>query len=416
MDNTKKTSTLSHQYFEKSLAMVPGGVHSPVRSFKSLGMEPIFIKEAQGAKIKSVDGNEYIDFCMSFGPLITGHRDPLVMKAVTGALNRGWSFGAAEPYSLELAEKILSEIGFIDQIRFMNSGTEAVMTAIRLCRGATARNPIIKFEGCYHGHSDSMLIKAGSGSLDLPEASSAGIPKGVAEDTIVLPLNNHQALKDAFERAKKNNKPIAGVIVELLPANDGLSLTDLSFLKLIRQLTKENGALLIADEVITGFRFGMTGLSGFYQLEPDLVTYGKVIGGGFPVAALAGKREIMQNLAPVGGVYQAGTLSANPVTMVAGLALVNQLNEDFYRDLKSKSEKIVEIFQTFMDKKFTGQGQIISEGSLFWPKFHKSSDFLTFFKELLSRGVYLSPHAFEVGFVSTAHDLNIIDELRRALN
>lgn len=311
----------STELFEKSVRTVPGGVHSPVRGFKGLHRSPIFMKKGKGAYLKDIEGNKYIDFCMSFGPLILGHRDEDVLEKLHKALERGWSFGTCEKYSLELAEFITSRIPFIEQIRFVNSGTEAVMTALRLARAVTGRNKIIKFNGCYHGHTDSMLIKAGSGVSDISEASSKGVPLGVTNDTIVLELGDEQALEKCFEDFSNQ---IAAVIIEPLPANNGLLIQRKDFLQKLRDLTKKHQSLLIFDEVISGFRIQMGGMSLELGIIPDIVTYGKIIGGGLPVGAIAAKKDIMSFLAPLGEVYQAGTLSANPLAMTAGLCKIGR--------------------------------------------------------------------------------------------
>jgi glutamate-1-semialdehyde 2,1-aminomutase len=424
------TESLSQNYFFKSRTFVPGGVHSPVRSFKGLPMNPLFMERAEGAHIFSVDGAKYIDFCMSFGPLITGHKDPEVQESIMKALERGWSYGACEPYSLNLAEYLIEKIPFIDQIRFVSSGTEAVMTALRLARGFTGRNKILKFHGCYHGHVDSMLIKSGSGLAGTMTASSAGIPEGVVQDTLVVPLGDYLALEEVF---RNHGNELAAVIMEPIPANYGLLQMDEKFCQHVRAMTKKSGALFIADEVITGFRLGLQGMSGKWNLNPDLVTYGKVIGGGLPVAALAGKKDIMEHLAPMGNVYQAGTLSANPLGMVAGLTLVKKLNEDFYTRLEKRSERIGNIFQKYLNSHWPDlEGTIHRVGSLFWPHFshsqnkawpvcvedigqHQGENFSKLFCDLIEKGVYLAPNGYEVGFVSMAHNDSVIQELEEKL-
>ncbi|TNE96757.1 MAG: aminotransferase class III-fold pyridoxal phosphate-dependent enzyme, partial [Deltaproteobacteria bacterium] len=297
--------TTQTEMFERSKQLVPGGVHSPVRSFKGLESTPRFIARGDGAKIWDTDGKDYIDFCMSFGPLILGHRNPGVEQELKEALERGWSYGACEPYSLQLLEFLLERLPFVDQMRFVNSGTEAVMTALRLARGVTGKSKIIKFNGCYHGHVDSMLIKAGSGLAGTAEASSAGVPKGTAEDTLILELGDLEEVKACFNDHKDQ---IAAIIVEPLPANNGLLIQEQSYLEGLREITKANGALLIFDEVISGFRVAFGGMAEKTGITPDIVTYGKIIGGGLPVGALAAKKEIMNHLAPIGNVYQAGTL------------------------------------------------------------------------------------------------------------
>lgn len=417
----------SFELFEKSLPLVPGGVHSPVRSFKGLNRTPLFVEKAEGAFITDAEGKDYIDFCMSFGPLILGHTDSEVKQELTQALGRGWSYGACERYSLELVEFLKEKLPFIDQMRFVNSGTEAVMTALRLARGATGRNKIIKFNGCYHGHVDSMLIKAGSGLAGTAEASSKGIPKGIAEDTLIAELNNEKALEQIFN---EHGNDIAAIIVEPLPANNGLLPQKLSYLKFLREITKKNGSLLIFDEVISGFRMGFGGVAKSTNLAPDLVTYGKIIGGGLPVGAIAGKKEIMSHLAPVGGVYQAGTLSANPLAMVGGLSSLKKLSRLGHRELNKRTLKIVRSFQRYLDENQErfGEHTVIQRGSLFWlspgKKTLRSLDelpsnfaekFAELYDELLQKGIYIAPNAYEVGFVSHAHDDKVIEELDRRL-
>lgn len=417
------------QLFERSRQLIPGGVHSPVRSFKGLHTTPRFIKSAQGAYLSDVDNNNYIDFCMSFGPLILGHKDPIVEEKLHGALKNGWSYGACEPYSLELAEYLLERLPFADQIRFVSSGTEAVMSALRLARGATGKNKLIKFNGCYHGHMDSMLIKAGSGLAGEAEASSAGVPKGVAEDTLIVELDDLQELKACFERYPDD---IAAIVVEPLPANNGLMPQSLEFLTALRSLCDQYKSLLIFDEVISGFRVGFQGMAGETSITPDIVTYGKIIGGGLPVGAIAAKKEIMENFAPIGRVYQAGTLSANPMAMVGGLANISQCNDELYATLKTQTQKIVGVFENWL-RNFDGgryaHFKIVQKESLFWlvpsdvqPRridqipAHLTESFNPLFAELLNRGIYLSPNAYEIGFVSRAHDDQVINDLEERLN
>lgn len=424
----------SRDLFTKALKFIPGGVHSPVRSFKGLHTTPVFIKRAQGAYLYDVDGNNYIDFCMSFGPLILGHGHPRVAEQISSAITRGWSYGCAEEYSLELAEYIIKRIPFIEQIRFVNSGTEAVMTAIRLARGFTAREKIIKFNGCYHGHMDGLLIKAGSGVRQVAEASSKGVPAGVAQDTLVFELGDVESLREIFNTS---GDKIAAVIIEPLPANCGLLIQSADFLLELRKLTAKHGALLIFDEVISGFRIGFGGMSELLnassdsKIIPDIVTYGKIIGGGLPVGAVAAKKKIMELLAPVGEVYQAGTLSANPLAMVAGLSTLKELTPDFYNFLQARSKKITTILNNFISK--TLAGNITNFESLFWIAPSQSSEslvkitsadkipsnisenFYIIFKALLERGVYLAPNAYEVGFISGAHDDTVIADLEKRL-
>lgn len=419
--------TSSESLFEKSKIVVPGGVHSPVRSFKGLNMTPRFIERGKGAKIFDVDNREYIDFCMSFGPLLLGHANEQVLEKLHAALDRGWSFGAAERYSLELSEYITERIPFVDQIRLVNSGTEAVMTALRLARGVTGKNKIIKFNGCYHGHTDSMLIKAGSGLAGEADASSKGVTPGTAADTLILELGDTEGITECFQREKGN---IAAVIIEPLPANNGLLVQKQQFLEFLRDITKENDSLLIFDEVISGFRVAFAGMAGETGITPDLVTYGKIIGGGLPVGAVGGSKEIMEQLAPIGPVYQAGTLSANPLAMVGGLETLKLLDQNFYHHLNNNTQHIVKHFENFFKAHDHYKHlKIISKGSLFWitpgsSEIRRACDipddlFTTFaplFDDLIKRGIYIAPNPYEVGFVSGAHDSDVVHEIKERLS
>lgn len=423
MTNSNKQTEL----FEKSKKLVPGGVHSPVRSFKGLHTTPRFFSRAEGAYIYDVDNTQYIDFCMSFGPLILGHRNQIVEEQLHQALQRGWSFGACEPYSLELVEYLLGRLPHIEQMRFVNSGTEAVMTALRLARGVTTRNKIIKFNGCYHGHVDSMLIKAGSGLAGTAEASSGGVPQGVANDTLILELGDIKGVEQCFIDHKDQ---IAAIIIEPLPANNGLLIQSNEFLQFLRKICTDNCALLIFDEVISGFRVAFGGMAELTGIQPDIVTYGKIIGGGLPVGAVGASKFIMEHLAPIGKVYQAGTLSANPLAMVGGLATLKQMVPENYKYIEKQTEKIVKLLSSWMQHFNQGQFsafKVIQYSSLFWivPKdeVHKLSDipanitegFNKLFEELLNRGIYLAPNAYEVGFVSCAHNDDVIRDLEHRL-
>lgn len=417
----------SEKLFTLSKKLVPGGVHSPVRSFKGLHTTPRFFKRAEGAYIFDVDGIEYIDFCMSFGPLILGHRNPKVEEALHLGLARGWSYGACEPYSLELVQFLLSKLPHVEQIRFVNSGTEAVMTALRLARGVTGRNKIIKFNGCYHGHVDSMLIKAGSGLAGTAEASSAGVPPGVSEDTLILELGDQEGIKKCFIDHKDQ---IAAIIIEPLPANNGLLIQPIAFLKFLREISEKHSALLIFDEVISGFRVAFGGMAELTGIRPDIVTLGKIIGGGLPVGAIGASAFIMEHLAPIGNVYQAGTLSANPLAMVGGLATLKEMTPENYKFLEIQTEKIVNLLTSWMQHFNDGQFsmfKVIHFSSLFWivpsqhvtklseiPA-HLSENFNKLFEVLLNLGIYLAPNAYEVGFVSLAHTDEVIDEMRHRL-
>ena len=408
----------SEKLFLRSKALVPGGVHSPVRGFRGVGGTPRFIQSAKGATLTDVDGNQYVDFCMSWGPLLFGHQDPEIADAVREALSRGWSYGAAEPYSLELAELITSSIPWVEKIRFVNSGTEAVMSALRLARAATGRSKILKFDGCYHGHVDSMLVSAGSGLAEMASPDSAGVSTSVAAETIVAPLNDLPTLKKIFEL---HGKEIAAVIVEPIPANNGLLLQTDEFLKKLVEYAHVAGSLVIFDEVITGFRMAFGGMAEVTGLRPDLVTYGKVIGGGFPVGAYGGRADLMEMIAPTGPVYQAGTLSANPIAMTAGAAMLKKINrEKPYAKLAARVEKLAKNLN-LQAHQAGYPSRVQTAGSMFWSVLGevKTSDgivrtandtpntqkemYSRLFHSLLSRAIYLAPSGYEISFLSTAH-------------
>jgi len=406
---------LSREYFERALRVSPGGVHSPVRAFKGVGGTPVFFRSAQGGTMTSVDGREFIDFCQSFGPLMLGHRDPEVAEAVQDAIATAWSFGACEPYSLELAEWITSRLPWVEMLRFVSSGTEAVMSALRVARAATGRNQIVKFEGCYHGHSDSLLVKAGSGLAGTSASSSAGVSANVAGETLVAPLDDEEAVRKVFA---EHGKDIAAVILEPLPANYGLLIQRREFIEETAQIAREHGALVIFDEVISGFRVALGGMAEVLGMRPDLVTYGKVIGGGFPVACYGGRRDLMELVAPAGPVYQAGTLSANPVGMRAGLATLQKIERvNAYALLEERTGSFCDQLNAEMEKRGF-PFQLARTASIFWlhartnnairridqiPPEH-SMAFAKIFHGALSQGVYLAPSGFEVSFMSLAHD------------
>ena len=412
----------SGDLFERSKLVSPGGVHSPVRAFKGVGGSPRFMTGGQGAFITDVDGRNLVDYCMAFGPLILGHGNALVRDAAVDAIGRGWSLGTCEPYSLELAEFITRRIPWVQSVRFVNSGTEAVMSALRVARGATGRDKILKFDGCYHGHTDSMLIKSGSGLAEATQPDSAGLDHATLSSTVVAPLDDEAALEAVFARHVKD---IAAAIIEPVPANYGLLPQRREYLQRLADLCRQHGALLIFDEVISGFRVGFQGAAGLYGFEPDLVTYGKVIGGGFPVGAYGGKREYMELVAPAGPVYQAGTLSANPVAMCAGLATLRQLADgSLYTRLETLGARLDAAFAT--QKKI----QLQRIGSLFWfylaqpgaalrslgdMKSRPAAPFGPVFHQLLDGGIYLAPSAFEVGFLSAAHSPAQVDALAQAM-
>lgn len=418
---------MSHDaWHQRALAAAPGGVHSPVRSFRSVGGTPVYVQRAEGPWLFDIEGRRYIDFCLSFGPLILGHRDPDARAAAVDALADGWTYGAAEPYSVWLAEWMLKRLPFIDRVRFVSSGTEAVMSALRVARAATGRPAVVKFEGCYHGHADGMLVQAGSGLAGESAASSAGLPPSAIADTLVLPLDDDAALDRLFDG---HGARIAAVIIEPLPANYGLLPQRRAFLEHLRARCRDTGALLILDEVLSGFRVGLTGLAGAWNLEPDLVCYGKVIGGGFPLAAYAGKREFMEQVAPAGPVYQAGTLSANPVAVRAGLASLSKLEAiDGWRALDTRAGAFCGALNARFASLADGPG-IVREGSMFWFTRTRGARpstlagipagqaewFARFFHEALARGVYLPPSGFEVCFLSLAHDEAVLADAAEAL-
>jgi glutamate-1-semialdehyde 2,1-aminomutase len=409
----------SAELFEKARNLFPGGVNSPVRAFRSVGGNPIFMSKGKGPRLWDEDGNEYIDYCCSWGPLILGHANDGVLDKVSEVMKNGTSFGAPTKLENELAELILKNNPFLEKLRFVSSGTEAVMSAVRLARGFTGRDKILKFDGCYHGHADSLLVKAGSGLVTFGNSSSAGVPKAIVSETITVELDNEQALEAAFKKFKGQ---IACIIVEPVPANNGLLLQRKEFLQFLRKICTENQTLLIFDEVISGFRIGFTGASGYYQIQPDIITYGKIIGGGFPVGAYGAKKEIMASVSPEGNVYQAGTLSGNPVAMAAGIAQLSAcLKKGFYDELEKKTKYLVEgILKASSQKGF----QVFSIGSIFWLAFTDrdnvrraseiNADSMQFFRklyhDLLSEGVYLGPSGYEVGFVSEAHSYADLDK------
>ncbi len=412
---------LSLELFERAKKVTPGGVHSPVRSFKGLDHHPIFFKKAQGAYLTSVEDKTYIDFCQSFGPLILGHRDADVAEEVHRMVDTAWTFGACEVYSLELAEWMTQNLPWVEKLRFVSSGTEAVMSALRVARAATNRSKILKFEGCYHGHADQLLVKAGSGLAGASASSSAGISPEVAATTLVTPLNDIEKLREVFAA---QGKKIAAVIIEPLPANYGLLVQKQEFLKEVQSLCQANGVLLIFDEVISGFRTALGGMVELTDIKPDLVTYGKVIGGGFPVGCYGGRRDLMDLVAPKGDVYQAGTLSANPVGMRAGLRTLQKMkNLDGWKTLNQRTTQFCQkLSKGFEDIKIPMQ--VSNHSSLFWihglvnepiraieqiPQ-GQGENFKKLFLKCLDKGVYLAPNAYEVGFLSMAHTEAILDE------
>ena len=404
----------SEALYTKAKTYFPGGVNSPVRAFKSVYGTPLFIEKGDGCYLWDADGNQFIDFCCSWGPLILGHNHPKVREKVTEVMQNGMSFGAPTALENELAELILNNNKFIQKLRFVSSGTEAVMSAIRVARGYTKRDKILKFEGCYHGHTDSLLVKAGSGLVTFGETSSAGVPKSFVNETIVIALNDKEALEKAFDEFKDQ---IAVVIIEPIPANNGLLLQEKEYLQFLRDICTVNGALLLFDEVISGFRIGFEGAAGYYGIKPDILTYGKIIGGGLPVGCYGASAEIMAHVSPDGGVYQGGTLSGNPMAMAAGIAqLTELLKPGFYEALDKKTSDFVNDIQQFAISR-NYKFKIFSSGSIFWFAFTdqeamRRADeidaasmemFKKLHRELLNRGVYLGPSGYEVGFISSAH-------------
>jgi len=426
MDTTITSASTASSADLKSRAdkVIPGGVNSPVRAFGAVGGTPRFIASAQGCHITDADGYSYIDFCMSWGPLILGHAHPQVVEAIELAARKGSSYGAPTEEEVLLAEKVVEWVGPVEMVRFVSSGTEAVMSAIRLARGFTGRDLIVKFAGCYHGHADYLLVQGGSGLATFGTPSSAGVPKAFADCTLVATYNDLNSVEAIF---KQHGDKIAAIIVEPVAANNGLVLPREGFLQGLVDIAHKHGTLLISDEVITGFRLSASGAAGFYGFAPDLMTFGKIIGGGLPVGAFGGCKEIMQKLAPLGPVYQAGTLSGNPVAMAAGLATLEVIErENVYARLEHKGDQFESAMRTRLDlaKYDAGMSRI---GSIFWfwfgsghapanpSQIHPSAAerYKTIFHYALAHGVYLAPSAYEVGFISTAHDA---ESLRTAVD
>lgn len=412
--------THSLQLLKRAQHVIPGGVNSPVRAFKGVGGTPIFFKKGAGAYLWDEDDQRYIDYVGSWGPLIVGHCHPQVVAAIEQVLHQGISYGAPTLLEIRLAEKIIQLMPSIEKIRFVNSGTEATMTAIRLARGFTGKNKIIKFIGCYHGHHDSLLVKAGSGLLTLGIPASPGIPKQVAEDTLVVDFNDIEGTTQLFQQYAHE---IAAVIVEPIAGNMGMILPQADFLAKLRQLCDQHAAVLIFDEVMTGFRVALGGAQSLYQIRPDLTTLGKVIGGGMPVGALGGRSDIMQHLAPEGAVYQAGTLSGNPLAMTAGLATLELVAQTgFYEQLHQNTGLLMQKLTTVMQQ-FNRPFQTVSQGGMFGFCFNslpviksyadmaKSDEvfFRQFYHGMLQAGIYLAPSMYEAGFMSSLHGLKEIE-------
>ena len=404
----------SEELFEEAVNLIPGGVNSPVRAFGSVGMTPRFIASAEGAYMTDADGKRYLDYVGSWGPMILGHANPMVLEKVMEACRRGLSFGAATEAEVDMARLICSMVPSVEMVRMVNSGTEAVMSAVRAARGYTGRNKIIKFEGCYHGHSDAMLVKAGSGVMTAGVPDSSGVPAGCTEDTLLAVYNDLDSVKDLFDAW---DGQIAALIVEPVGANMGVVPPAPGFLEGLRKLCTEHGAVLIFDEVITGFRLARGGAQEYYGIQADLTTYGKIIGGGMPVGAYGGRREIMEVVSPVGKVYQAGTLSGNPVAMATGLAQLTYLNEhpEIYKDLERKGELLYGGMENLCrEHNLPYQvNHVSSLGCLFFSAdpvtdyaSAKKSDtkaFTEYFRQMLESGIYIAPSQFEAMFLSAAH-------------
>ncbi len=416
----------SEELYQRACKVMPGGVNSPVRAFRSVGSSPLFIDRAKGSKIYDADGNEYIDYVGSWGPAILGHAKEEVVEAVAKACERGLTYGAPTENEILLAEMISELMPSMELVRLVSSGTEAVMSAIRVARGYTGRDMIIKFKGCYHGHSDGLLVKAGSAALTNAVPDSAGVPASYTQNTLIADYNSEQSVEELFERYRDK---IAAVIVEPVAANMGVVLPKEGFLSFLRGITEENHSLLIFDEVITGFRIGLGGAAGFFQIKPDLITLGKIAGGGMPIGAYGGSREIMKLVSPLGNVYQAGTLSGNPIATTAGITTLNILKRTpgLYADLEEKTKTIEAAFQTGIN---SGRVWVNRIGSIMSPFFtgaqvtdYESAvsadgkEYAGYFTFLLENGIYAAPSQFEAMFVSNAHsdqDIKITGEVIRA--
>ncbi|MDO8785489.1 MAG: glutamate-1-semialdehyde 2,1-aminomutase [Syntrophales bacterium] len=403
----------SKRLFKRAIELIPGGVNSPVRAFKVVGGNPLFIERAKGAKLYDVDGNEYIDYVLSWGPIIVGHSHPSVVKALKSAIENGTSFGAPTALEVELARRIIAAYPSIEKIRMVNSGTEAAMSAIRVARGYTGKDRIVKFEGCYHGHADGLLVKAGSGAATFGIPDSPGVPKSYAEETLIVPFNDSEAFRDVV---KKNWKSIACVIIEPVVGNIGCVLPKPGFLEIVRNETEKYGIILIFDEVMTGFRVSYGGAQEYYGIKPDMTCLGKVIGGGMPVGAYGGKRDIMSMVAPDGPVYQAGTLSGNPIAMTAGIETLKIIARKGTYEKLEKTMRHLEEGLKDAARKAGVKTKFYRAGTMFCTYFTetevvdyttaKTSDtkkFARFFQGLLRRGINIAPSQFEAGFISLAH-------------
>ncbi len=412
--------TQSEALFQEAQKVIPGGVNSPVRAFNAVGGNPLFIAKAKGPRITDVDGNEFIDYVSSWGPMIFGHAHPKIVEAVSRQAQLGTSFGAPTELETELAKKVVAAVPSVESVRLVSSGTEATLSALRLARGFTGRDKIVKFEGCYHGHGDSLLVKAGSGVLSLGLPDCPGIVADLAKNTLNVPYNDTQAVEELFS---KMGKEIACLIVEPVGGNMGVVPPQPGFLELLRKVTAASGTLLIFDEVITGFRVAYGGAQKLYGVTPDLTCLGKIIGGGLPVGAYGGKKEIMDHIAPVGAVYQAGTLSGNPLAVTAGIEMLNLLSQSgVYEDLEKKSERLCSGFKENVRKlgitaTFTRVGSIFSmfftDQEIINFDSVKTSDtdfFKRYFNAMLEEGIYIAPSQFEAGFMSAVHTNDDIDQ------
>jgi glutamate-1-semialdehyde 2,1-aminomutase len=417
-------TTKSNQLFQRAQGSIPGGVNSPVRAFKSVGLNPLFIEKAKGSKIYDVDGNEFIDYVGSWGPMIAGHANPIVLSAIQEVMQNGLSFGAPTEKEIILAELIRDFVPSMEMLRMVNSGTEATMSAIRVARGYTKRSKIIKFSGCYHGHADYLLVKAGSGATTLGSPDSLGVPAAFAQETLLAQYNNIASIEKLVE---EHPQEIAAVIIEPVAGNMGVIPPKGDFLKKLRAICDLEGIVLILDEVMTGFRVAKGGAQELYHIVPDLTTLGKIIGGGMPVGAYGGRADIMNTVAPVGGVYQAGTLSGNPLAMAAGIATLKELAKDnFYQDLGSKTTWLVNEMKTAMDNAGIAY-RINHVGGMFGFYFidedvynYESAlkcdtkKYATFFKQMLVNGIYLAPSAFEASFMSSVHSEEDLEKTKIA--
>lgn len=421
----KLQTSQSEALYQRASQYIPGGVNSPVRTFRSVGLNPLYIERGEGSHIWDVDGNEYIDFISSWGPLIIGHSHPKIQAAIVEELQRGTSYGACNAREVEMAELIHSFFPSMEMLRMVNSGTEATMSAVRLARGYTGRDKIVKFEGCYHGHADTFLIQAGSGLATFGQAGSAGVTQQTTENTLVATYNDIDSVRTILDRHRGE---VAAIILEPIMGNMGLILPEACFLQELRQLTEQEGVILIFDEVISGFRASRGGAQELYGIRPDLTCLGKIIGGGLPVGAFGGKREIMQCLSPLGSVYQAGTLSGNPLALAAGIAMLRELDKDgFYQELNAKAEHFEGLIQPLLQKysEHLTFNRLGSLATLFFKaggvksnadaKGANTEGYARYFALMLEQGIYLPPSQFECMFFSMAHTSEDLDRTAQAM-